>query len=174
VASIDPVLEFAPLVPFVGLLLLAACWDAASLTIPNWLCGLLAALFLPAALIAGLEWSQIGFHVLFGFGLLAVGFFLFQAGVFGGGDAKLLAAVAVWTGSSAFLPFVLMTAIGGGVLAAILLVARSRVPFVPGAPSFVNRLLEPKAGIPYGVAIMAGGLFALDALPVAPAALTLP
>jgi prepilin peptidase CpaA len=107
-------------------------------------------------------------------GMLVVGFFLFQANVFGGGDAKLLAATAVWTGSTAFVPFILMTVIAGGVLAGALLAARTRIPLIPGAPPFINRLLEPNSGVPYGVAIMAGGLAALTALPVAPQALTLP
>jgi prepilin peptidase CpaA len=168
------VFDLIPLVFYVGLLGLAAAWDAATLTIPNWVSGALAATFPIAALSAGLGLGDIALHFAFGMGMLVVGFFLFQANVFGGGDAKLLAATAVWTGSTAFVPFILMTVIAGGVLAGALLAARTRIPLIPGAPPFINRLLEPNSGVPYGVAIMAGGLAALTALPVAPQALTLP
>ena len=38
-------------------------------------------------------------------------------GLFGGGDAKLLAATAVWTGFGAFPQFLFWTALAGGALA---------------------------------------------------------
>lgn len=165
--------EIAPFVGYAVLLCVGAAWDAATLTIPNWVSGALACLFFVAALSSGLSGGTIGLHVVFGFGVLVAGFFLFQAGLFGGGDAKLLAAAAIWTGPEAFLTLLVLMAIAGGVLAGVLLVARSRVPFIAGAPQFVNRLLEPKGGIPYGLAIMAGGIVALPEIPGAPHALTL-
>jgi Flp pilus assembly protein protease CpaA len=39
------------------------------------------------------------------------------------------------------------------------------VPYVEGAPGFVNKLLIRGGGIPYGVAIMCGGLMSIPALP---------
>lgn len=161
------------LVLFVGLLLVAACTDIASLTIPNWIPATLAALYIVMALAAGTPLLTIGMHLLFGFGVLVVGFFLFQAGIFGGGDAKLLGAAAVWTGATAFLPFAFWTVLAGGVLAFALLVARKWAPMIAGAPDFVNRLLMPKGGVPYGVAIMVGGVMAASALPILGGALTL-
>jgi prepilin peptidase CpaA len=112
--------------------------------------------------------------VLFGVGVLLLGFLLFQINVFGGGDAKLIAAAAVWTGVAAFLEFALWTAIAGGFLAMFLLVTRARLKPSDARPAFLNRLLTGKGGVPYGVAILAGGLMALDGLPFARGPLTLP
>lgn len=160
---------------FAGLLIYAACSDIASLTIPNWISLALPALFIAFAFLQGMPPAQIGLHLLFGFAVLAVGFFLFQAHIIGGGDAKLLGAAGVWTGFVAFAPFLFWTAIAGGALAVILLTARNLSPVLYAwAPDFVNRLLMPKSGLPYGVAIMIGGLLAAPALPLVGGALTLP
>ncbi|MES1198747.1 MAG: prepilin peptidase, partial [Pseudomonadota bacterium] len=133
-----------------------------------------AALFPLAALVAGMPLGAIGMHVMFGVGVLAAGFALFQFGVMGGGDAKLIAAAAVWTGAAAFLPFALWTMIAGGALALTLLIIRMRVKPAEARPAFVNRLLKPRGGVPYGVAIMAGGIGALQALPFVAGPLTVP
>jgi prepilin peptidase CpaA len=57
------------LAAFAGLLIYAACSDIASLTIPNWISLALVALFPVAALAAGLSFTDIGLHLLFGFGV---------------------------------------------------------------------------------------------------------
>lgn len=161
------------LAAFALLLVYAACSDVASLKIPNWISLALAGLYAPLAFAAGAPAAEIGFHVAFGLAVLAVGFFLFQANIIGGGDAKLLAAASIWTGFAAFPTFLFWTAAAGGALALALLLARAYAPH--GAPiPFVNRLLTPKTGVPYGVAIMAGGLAALPAIPLTASALTLP
>jgi len=159
---------------FAGLLIYAACSDVARLIIPNWVSIALAAAFPAAALAAGMPLAVIGVHLLFGVAVLAVGFFLFAANIIGGGDAKLLAAAAVWTGFPAFAPFAFWTAIAGGVMAIVLLAARHFIKQAEKRPVFVNRLLKPQGGVPYGVAIMAGGLMAMPALPFALGSLTLP
>ncbi len=166
--------ELLALAVFAALLIYAACSDVASLTIPNWVSIALTALFIPAAFAAGMELGTLALHLAFGFGVLVIGFFLFQANIFGGGDAKLLAATAVWTGSFAFVPFILATAVAGGVLAIALLAARQFVPLSETTPAFVNHLLKKQNGIPYGVAIMFGGLMAIPSLPFAATSLTLP
>lgn len=167
-------LDLLALGAFSILLLIAAGSDVATMTIPNWICAALAAAFPLAALMTGVPLATIGLHLLCGLAILTVGFLLFQINVFGGGDAKLIAAAAVWTGFSAFGPFILWTALTGGLLALILLVARWRVKPAETRPAFVNRLLKIRGGVPYGVAIMAGGLMVLHALPFEARALTLP
>jgi prepilin peptidase CpaA len=64
--------------------------------------------------------------------------------------------------------------LAGGVMALVLLITRSRIKPAEARPAFVNRLLKPRGGVPYGVAIMAGGLMALGAMPFAAWPLTLP
>ena len=153
------------LAAFAALLIYAACCDIGRLTIPNWVSAALAVLFVAAALLVGMSLPELALHLAFGAGMLVVGFFLFQAGIIGGGDAKLFAAAAIWTGFGAFVPFMFWTAAAGGVLALALLAARQVLRQSETNPAFVNRLLKNENGVPYGVAIMTGGLMALPALP---------
>jgi prepilin peptidase CpaA len=168
------IVSLLALVLFAGLLAYAAWSDVRSLTIPNWVSLAMAGAFPVFALASGVEFAAIGINLLFGLGVLAVGFFLFQANIIGGGDAKLLAAAAVWTGLQAFAPFIIWTALAGGVFALMLIVARKHAGLLAAAPSFVYRLLTPKTGVPYGVAIMLGGLMAAPSAPLFTLALTLP
>ena len=71
---------------------------------------------------------------------------LFAARMLGGGDAKLLAALALWVPPAAFAELLLVMALAGGLLAGAMLVTRRRV------------------SVPYGIAIAAGGLWVLPAL----------
>jgi Flp pilus assembly protein protease CpaA len=59
------------------------------------------------------------------------------------------------------------------LLAAALLAAR-QVMNAETYPPFVNHLLKKQNGIPYGVAIMIGGLLSIPSLPHLTSALTLP
>jgi prepilin peptidase CpaA len=149
---------------FAGLLVFAACYDVARLLIPNWVSIALAASFPLFALAHGLTTNDVGIHLAFGFAILVVGYFLFNANIIGGGDAKLLAAAATWTGFAAFTPLIFWMALSGGVMALVLMRARKWMPYVEGAPAFVNRLLIRGGGIPYGVAIMCGGLASIPQL----------
>ena len=89
--------EMIALAAFAGLVIYAALSDAARLIIPNWISIALAVIFPVSALILGAPPLTVGLHVVFGFGVLAIGFVLFQFNIIGGGDAKLLAAVSIWT-----------------------------------------------------------------------------
>jgi prepilin peptidase CpaA len=165
--------EMIALAAFAGLVIYAALSDMSRLIIPNWVSIALAVIFPVFALITGAPLMSVGLHVLFGFGVLAVGFVLFQFNIIGGGDAKLLAAVSIWTGLTAFMPFILWTAIAGGVMALALLTARQLIP-AGTYPAFVDHLLKKQNGIPYGVAIMIGALMAIPSLPYLSSPLTLP
>ncbi|MEZ5960462.1 MAG: prepilin peptidase [Hyphomonadaceae bacterium] len=165
--------ETIALAAFAGLLIYAALSDASRLIIPNWVSIALATIFPVAALLTGAPLMSVGLHVLFGFGVLAVGFVLFQFNIIGGGDAKLLAAASIWTGVTAFMPMILWTAIAGGVMALALLTARQLIP-AGTYPAFVDHLLKKQNGIPYGVAIMIGALMAIPSLPYLSSPLTLP
>jgi len=136
----------------------AASSDLVSMTIANRVSlGLIAGFVLVAAL-SGMALPMIGLHLAVGFGCLAVTFTLFAMGWIGGGDAKLLAATAVWFGPTLDLAnYVLLGAVYGGLLTVGLLV--TRVFFVPvTGVDFIDRLLEPTTGVPYGIALGAAGL----------------
>ncbi len=151
---------------FVALLLWAAGCDIARMEIPNRISILLAALYLPLALAAGMPLASIGLHYGLGAGALLVCYALFQLNLFGGGDAKILAAAVIWTGASALSPLLLWTALSGGALSLGLIIARRATAPAPVYPAFLNRLLTPEIGAPYVVAIAAGGLAALPHLPI--------
>ncbi len=137
------------------LLILAAVWDVTTMTIPNWISALAAALFPIAALTVSAPPAIIAFHIGFGAAVLLGCFFLFLAGVLGGGDAKLIPAAAVWIGAPDFATFAVIMALAGGALAVTILAARRFATPSDSHPAFVNRLLNRKGGIPYGVAIAA-------------------
>lgn len=131
----------------VGLFAAAAVTDTRSRRIPNVLPAGLALLGLArmaAALAAGAGgiWADVAAAAaIFGLGAVA-----FRFGLLGGGDAKLLAAAVLWLGAAALGPFLLATALAGGLLAVGFLLARPL------------RWTGAAAGLPYGVAIAAGGI----------------
>lgn len=144
---------------FPFLMVYAACSDALTLTIANWISLALTASFLTLALIAGLPAPVLLSHFGAGCGVLAAGFALFCAGVIGGGDAKLAAAAALWLGPAQLPGFAFDSAlIGGGLAAAVGLFRLSPLPAPLAASLWLNRLHDRAFGLPYGVALAAGAL----------------
>lgn len=145
------------------LVIVAALKDLTTFTIPNWISIVLVAAFYPVALALGAPLGVIGTCTLVGLGALLVGMVMFALNWIGGGDAKVLAASALWIGWPAVLPFVLATAVAGGALAVLLVQMRSTLfkPWFERAPAWVARLATDGGDAPYGVAICAGALFAL-------------
>ncbi len=151
-------LNLAILIIFPFAMVYAACSDLVSMTIANRISIALVLVFPVIALAMGLPLGDIGLH--FGIGLLCllVTFGFFAAGWMGGGDAKLLAATAIWFGPSADLvEYLLLGSIFGGVLTIGLLISRVMLAPVTGV-FFIDRLLDRDTGIPYGIALGAAGL----------------
>lgn len=145
------------------LVIVAAVKDVTSYTIPNWISLALVATFIPAAMAAWMAQVPIpalALSVGVGFAALLAGMAMFAFGWIGGGDAKLMAASALWLGLGGLAPFLLWTTISGGGLAMLLLVARRHgAQFVgPNAPAWFSRLFSREADVPYGVAIAFGAL----------------
>ena len=154
--------EILVLVALPLLLAVAAGWDMASFTIPNFLNLALLAVFAVFAVVAGLSFSAIGWHLLAGVIALAIGFALFALGHIGGGDAKLFAAVVLWLGLKDFLPYALLASVFGGLLALGLMILRQwPLPAVLARQGWILKLHDKQAGIPYGVALAAGAFFVL-------------
>ncbi|MFN5819683.1 MAG: prepilin peptidase, partial [Novosphingobium sp.] len=74
---------------------------------------------------------------------------LFALRAMGGGDVKLLAALALWITPAWFLKLVIMMALLGGVLTIVMAVWHGM------------RSRRERLAIPYGVAISSAGLWAL-------------
>ena len=146
--------EFLVLIALPLLLAVAAGWDIASFTIPNFLTLALLGAFVVFAFAAGLSFTVIGWHLLAGILGLLIGFTLFAIGHVGGGDAKLFAAVVLWLGLKDLMPYALIASVLGGVLALGLMLVRSwPLPVFLARQSWVMKLHDSKAGIPYGAAL---------------------
>ena len=157
------------LLAFPVLVLVAAAKDLTSYTIPNWISLALVAAFVPAAALAwaaGAPLPDLALAVGVGAAALLAGIVMFTLGWVGGGDAKLFAAAALWLGLPALTPFLLWTAMAGGVLSIALMIAR-RSPAAAAADGWVGKLMTPKGPVPYGLAICAGALAAFPRSPLA-------
>lgn len=152
-------LQIAATFVFPAVMLVAAFSDLLTMRIPNLLVAIVAASFLLMAFLAGMSPNEIGMHLLAGGAVLIVTFTMFALGWIGGGDAKLAAAIALWLGFELLLPFLLYSALAGGVLTIIILIVR-RVPLpMPlSRMGWIEKLHNPKTGIPYGVALAAAAL----------------
>lgn len=151
---------------FPVVLVLAMASDLRGFTIPNILSIILAASYPVVAWLAGLSMEAILWSLGLGAGLLIVGIVLFMLRVFGGGDAKLIAAVGIWTGPEALAPFLAYMAMIGGALAlALLLFRRVQLADTLAGWSWLRELHSRKHEVPYAVAIGLAGLSVFTKLP---------
>jgi len=145
-----------------ALLAVAAGWDLASFTIPNFLQAALLAAFVAFAIAVGLSLPAIGYHLLAGVAGLAIGFALFALGYIGGGDAKLFAVLMLWLGFGDILAYALFASLFGGALTLGLLFLRNLpLPSLLARQGWIVRLHDEKSGIPYGVALALGAFWIL-------------
>ena len=131
-------------------LLFAAFTDLRSRTIENWLTlgmALAAPLFWWASGLS--PWPGMALQLGLGLAVFAGLAGLFALGAMGGGDVKLLSALALWLPWQPFLKLVVLMALIGGVLTIA----------VAGWHRIARR--EGRVQVPYGVAIAAAGLWVL-------------
>jgi prepilin peptidase CpaA len=146
-------------------MIVAALSDVTFYRIPNWLTGLIALLFFPMAWMTGMPLAEFGWHVAAGLILFVAGYLLFASGLFGGGDAKLMAAAGLWFGTGQTVQFLMLTALAGGVLA-LAFGAWALIVFVADFHADAAKLnlsqrmqkLAPK--LPYGFALAVGAILA--------------
>ena len=135
------------LIVLATLLVVAAIIDVRTFTISNKL-NLAVALLAPVYWLAVpvTLWPEVPIQIagaVIVFLLLAAAFY---AGMMGGGDVKLAAAIALWFPPGLTIKFLVLMSVAGGVLTLALL-AWHRAKHREGRPE-----------IPYGVAIAFGGL----------------
>lgn len=148
----------ALLLVFPSLMIFAAVNDVFTMRIANSVSLGLVVLFVGAALIAGMPLQVMLLHFGVGFAVLLATMVLFQFRLFGGGDAKLLAAASIWIGYQQLFPFLIWVTVFGGALAVLMLAYRSVPASALPLPAWALRLHKRGEGIPYGVAIAAGAL----------------
>ncbi len=163
------------IVGLIMLLLLAwAAWtDLFDRLILNRVSLLLLALW-PAHVLLAPEQVAVWSHLAVGLGVFIVGYVLWLGGTIGGGDVKLLSAVALWAGPEHAPSFLLVTACLGGALALAYLVFVHSKPILAyaacrlGLPDRVAALALAENGraptLPYAVAIAGGGVWLLPRL----------
>ena len=139
------------LVAMLGLLLLSAgIEDARIREIANWKNAAIALLAPAWWWSHGLEpWPDMVVQAGIGIAVLAVFAGVFAAGWMGGGDVKLIAALALWFPIGAFVWMLVAMSIAGGAITLAMMIDR-RV-----------RRCERPVEIPYGVAIAAAALLVL-------------
>lgn len=143
--------------------------DATRYVIPNWLNGLIMLMFVVGVFLLPIDLlPAVGTALL----IFVIGLGIFALGLMGGGDVKLMAVLALWTGwAPATFALFFLTAIFGGVMVAIIAPLRrilnaGRKPDAKPLPRFFT----PKEPIPYGLAIAASFLFLLWTKQVPPLA----
>lgn len=143
-------LSWASLLGLAALLAVAAVSDARRFIIPNWLCGAVALLSLPYWLGSGAPlWPGFALQIGFAVVVFAVFAAVFALGAMGGGDVKLIGALALWLPVGRFIEMMVVVAIAGGLLTLLLL----------GVHRWRKRSGQPE--IPYGLAIVAGAAVTL-------------
>jgi prepilin peptidase CpaA len=129
-----------------GACALAVLTDLRSRRIPNILTAALAIAAL--ALHATQGWVPFAVACATLVGVMLIGFVAFSFGWLGGGDVKLLAAGAAALGLPDAVPFLIYTAIGGGLLALIVAIAMGRLGTVIRSVALLLRPLAYKGTVP--------------------------
>jgi prepilin peptidase CpaA len=137
-------------------LLAAAAYDIVCFTIPDRFSLLILVSGLAHGLFGGTDFLA---HLAAPALVLAGGLALFHFGVMGGGDIKLLVALAAWTGFADLMTLLVATSLAGGGLALTLLALRHAATGFPGMAC--PRVLHHAAPIPYAVAIALGSSMTL-------------
>ncbi|MEO0397961.1 MAG: prepilin peptidase [Pseudomonadota bacterium] len=151
---------------FPAALVIAAATDLYDFKIPNWVSLTLVGAYACAGVFLGAPIAQMVEGALLGCAVLAVGFVLFAVRFFGGGDAKLLAAVAPWIGLAEFVNFLMAMALAGGALAIVLIAFRKTPPLpVYAHAGWLMRMHQNRHELPYAVAISCAGLMTFRETP---------
>lgn len=146
------------------MVVLAGISDFFTLKIPNWLNAIIAVSVVPFVLFSGMPMEIFAWHVIAGLVTFVAGFVLFSAKIIGGGDAKMLAACAIWVGWDVLMQFAVVTAFAGG---ALVIAIKVWVFFAQHKDhkgmDWAKNFLSKKPQLPYGIAIAAGGVIVFPA-----------
>ncbi len=131
------------------LLVMAGIEDARTREIANWKNAAIALLALPWWWANGLSGMDMAWQLGVALIVFALFFAAFAAGQMGGGDVKMIAALALWLPPGAVLSMLMVMSLLGGALTLLFLADRWR------------RRAAQVAEIPYGIAIAIAGMLAI-------------
>lgn len=164
--TISQAAAWTALAYFPIMMVFAGLMDIMTMTIRN---RLVVGLFLGYALLAplaGIALDEMGLSLALAGGVFLAGFTLFSMGWIGGGDAKLASATVLWLGAAHVLPYLVYTALLGGVITLAVLVFRQvELPVRWNVPEWAERLHAPQAGVPYGAAMAPAALMVFPHTP---------
>lgn len=160
---------FVPIVSILEILLLlyVATLDVATRLISNQICLALALLGIASQSASPMQVVEALIAAAILFVLLLV---VYQRGWMGGGDVKLLVALAVGLTLTGIVQLLAATALAGGVLALVHITMRSlpNPKLAPAGSSLLRRVYAVerwrqlrRAPLPYGVAIACGGIWSI-------------
>ncbi len=175
-----------PLLLLAGLLVIGALIDIECRRLPNWLTASVAVLYGIHVAVSPVPVDWLSAFLVAGV-VFALGFACFAFNLMGGGDVKLMAALALWAGVHHIGDFLVVTALAGGLLSIVTLIGRRlaaspmlllagplretvvRLLPMPARPAgdpadAASTTVDDHASIPYGVAIAAGGIVVIYAL----------
>ena len=142
------------------LLGIAAVFDTWKFVIPNAIAVALVVLFIATALLLPFEmtWMDWLSHIGAAVAVFIGGAVLYAFNKMGGGDVKLLTAVAFWAGFEHLTELLLYVAIAGGILAIGLIVIRKVIMSAGSASTKLAQIRLPRIlldgeAVPYGLAI---------------------
>lgn len=114
------------------------------------------------------HFQSLSDHIKTGAIVFVISVVLFFLNVMGGGDAKLIPAIALWVGSTGLMHFLFATALAGLPLAIIAILlkktesgkitAKKISSYKFFAYSWIKALANQQNVVPYGMAIAVGGI----------------
>lgn len=132
-----------------AMLIVATVGDIRTRTIPNWLNAGIALGAVPFWILSGLGPVDMLAHLGVAIGVFLIFALAFYLGAMGGGDVKMVAAIALWLPIAAVAKLLVIMSLAGGVLTLAMLVRHKLAKCA--------KQLE----IPYGVAIAFGGFWVI-------------
>lgn len=133
------------------LLFAAAISDLRSRSISNWLNGAIALGAIPFWFSLGLDpWPMMAIQLGLALATFALFAIFFALGAMGGGDVKMIAALALWLPAGLLLNVLMIMAVAGGLLTVIVWLWHKA------------RRTPLGEGVPYGVAIAIAGIWAIN------------
>ena len=137
-----------PVVILAAMLVVAATGDIRARRIPNTLNLAIAGLAVPFWFLSGYAlWPDVALQLALAAGAFLFFALLFRIGMMGGGDVKLLAALALWLPLASLVKLVVLMSLAGGVLTLAMLVRHRAAK------------RTEKLEVPYGVAIAFAGIW---------------
>lgn len=154
-STLQTALALATLAPLAW----AAVTDLRTRTIPNTVPVLVIGLYAAHAIAAWPEAALVG-HLIVAAVVLVAGFLMFAANWLGGGDAKLIAALALWAGPQHAVSMIFVITLAGGLMSAAMLLGSLKLkPKAAGGSDAAEATPVMRRPVPYAVAIAAGGIY---------------